>query len=126
MADEVSLVNWTPSLSQLIFALIDFPLHPSYSDLASEISASPNSQSTFPSLAMDSISLNADSWTGKLVFTEFDHKGSACIRSEWTHSCLKTDLLMGEICANNNITVIRFYKGKQEFRQKNHTKGKIN
>ncbi|EFX64652.1 hypothetical protein DAPPUDRAFT_304406 [Daphnia pulex] len=59
---------------------------------------------------MDSISLNADSWTGKLVFTEFDHKGSACIRSEWTHSCLRTDLLMGEICANNNITVIRLYK----------------
>lgn len=51
-----------------------------------------------------------DLWKNKLVFVEFDHRGAVSIRSEWTHSCLRTESLMEEICGYNNITVVRLYK----------------
>lgn len=59
---------------------------------------------------MDTDCVQSDRWSGKLVFTEFDHRGSVNIQSEWTHSCLRTDLLAEEICGRNNITLVRLYK----------------
>lgn len=59
---------------------------------------------------MDVGCVQSDSWSGKLVFTEYDQRGSVSIRSEWTHSCLRTDLLAEEICGNNNITLVRLYR----------------
>ncbi|KAI9561587.1 hypothetical protein GHT06_012546 [Daphnia sinensis] len=59
---------------------------------------------------MDANCVQSDRWSGKLVFMEFDHRGSVSIQSEWTHSCLRTDLLAEEICGHNNITQVRLYK----------------
>lgn len=51
-----------------------------------------------------------DSWKSKLTFKEFDSRGYVCAQSEWSHSCLRTDSIMEEICANNNIIAVRLYK----------------
>lgn len=51
-----------------------------------------------------------DVWKNKLVFIEFDDRGSISIQSEWSHSCLRTEALLDEICGSNNITSVRLYK----------------
>lgn len=52
----------------------------------------------------------SDLWKNRLVFVEFDNRAAVNIRSEWTHSCLRTDAIMEEICGHNNITAIRLYQ----------------
>ena len=59
---------------------------------------------------MDSDDVHGDSWKSKLTFKEFDSRGYVSLESEWSHSCLRTDSIMEEICAGNNITVVRLYK----------------
>lgn len=55
------------------------------------------------------IAVVSDPWESKLFFEEFDNKKSVT-KSNWSHSCLRSETIKEEVGAHHNITVVRLYE----------------